>query len=972
MKVPHLLRRAAVAGAVLAVSASGLAAAASTPESGNDSGDYSPVTASAAQHEGQGGHLPETRENISLVSKLELKGRFGNVVPEQIADVAVHKGFAYLNSWDEASCSRGGTYVVDIRNPREPKEIAFVAAPAKSYHGEGAHVVTFNGRDILAVNNEPCSYHQPSPANPAGPGGFDLIDVTDPFNPVKLGVPGAPTGGDTGPDDGSLVGGEVPHSNHSTFMWEHANKLYLVTVDNLEIYDVDIFDITKPETPLPVAEYDLLELFPQIADQGNIGSFAGTFHHDSVVKMIGGKPIALTGYWDGGYVTYDLSDPFAPQYIGDSSFAGADPLTGLPFPEGNAHYGEFSHDNKFVLGADEDFTTHRGGVFRITTGDNTGEYPSTGVGGGAPAATLPDRVMNGPTVYGGYGCDASDDIPLRSAYNFALEPGEEAILVLQRGPAYDSDEDYDGDGDINNDADDACFPGDKAENAWDAGWRNILLINRHTATDPDGPGPQPPVANGQAGDSAACGSGGYTAGKVPVTVCTTHEAGHLIFDDAPTYGIPYDGDGAEMAPIGAEGEKVQATSQFDGWGYGHLYRNNAGKLERVDSWAVDEALDERFSSGFGDLSIHEFAADPTENLAYTAYYSAGARVISFGDDGISEVGSFIDSGGNNFWGVEQFTHGDERLMALSDRDYGLYILKYTGSLAAAPPQCEDQTWATGTNRPVTIPLACSDRNGNTLTLSIVGSPANGTLSPLDGNRVTYTPRNGFNGQDAFTYRAFDGSMFSNTATITLLVGKCSNRLNSTNGLDSLVGTVLGDSVSLGAGNDIVHLAQGNDCGLGEAGNDQLHGGSDADELGGGDGRDRVFGDSGADVLRGNAGVDHLRGSSGNDRVRGDAGNDFVSGGSNHDVVYGGSGRDAMVGDAGNDRLLGGSGNDTIDVGKGSNRVWAGPGKDKVEAVNRRRDLIRCGKGRDVVRADLVDRVARDCEVVTRPRVTRNK
>ena len=126
----------------------------------------------------------------------------------------------------------------------------------------------------------------------------------------------------------------MPHSNHSAFMWEFGGTLYLVTIDNLELHDVDIFDISDPAAPQPVAEHDLLEIFPEIEDAGNLGSFPGTFHHDSVVKMIDGKPIALTGYWDGGYVTYDLSDPFAPKYIGDSSYEGEDPLTGLHVPGG--------------------------------------------------------------------------------------------------------------------------------------------------------------------------------------------------------------------------------------------------------------------------------------------------------------------------------------------------------------------------------------------------------------------------------------------------------------------------------------------------------------------------------------------------------------------------------------------------------------------------------------------------------------
>jgi hypothetical protein len=70
--------------------------------------------------------------------------------------------------------------------------------------------------------------------------------------------------------------------------------------------------------------------------------------------------------------------------------------------------------------------------------------------------------------------------------------------------------------------------------------------------------------------------------------------------------------------------------------------------------------------------------------------------VRFGDDGLREVGRFIDEGGNNFWGVEQFTDtSGNRLIAGSDRDYGLYIVRYTGpgavvagpttALAPVPP-----------------------------------------------------------------------------------------------------------------------------------------------------------------------------------------------------------------------------------------------------------------------------------------------
>lgn len=233
------------------------------------------------------------------------------------------------------------------------------------------------------------------------------------------------------------------------------------------------------------------------------------------------------------------------------------------------------------------------------------------------------------------------------------------------GPAFDPDEDYDNDGDTSNDADDACFPGQKAANADAAGWDAVLLVNRHQES---GSGDD---------DSATCGSGGYPPGAAIVTLCTTHEAFHRMFNDEPTFEVPYDDD-QESVPLGTIGEKVEGTSDFDGWGYIHLYRNEPGKLTELDAYAIPEALDPRFASGFGDLSVHEFATDPEDRLAYTSYYSGGFRAFRYGNSGLRETARFIDRGGNNFWAVEQFTHRGNRLIALSDRDYGLYILDYTG------------------------------------------------------------------------------------------------------------------------------------------------------------------------------------------------------------------------------------------------------------------------------------------------------
>ena len=105
--------------------------------------------------------------------------------------------------------------------------------------------------------------------------------------------------------------------------------------------------------------------------------------------------------------------------------------------------------------------------------------------------------------------------------------------------------------------------------------------------------------------------------------------------------------------------EVFVGNGFDGWGYLHLYDNAGNDLTAVDHFAIDEAMDERFAHGFGQLSVHEVATDPTENLAYSSYYAGGLRVLSFGPNGLDEVGAFVADGGTDFGGVEIFDHASE-------------------------------------------------------------------------------------------------------------------------------------------------------------------------------------------------------------------------------------------------------------------------------------------------------------------------
>ncbi|MDX6708303.1 MAG: hypothetical protein QOI48_4149 [Solirubrobacteraceae bacterium] len=629
------------------------------PRAGSRASFSAPVT--AQQHGGLANHLPPAHENMQLVGKLKLTQPFGNVVPGQIADVSVHKNAAYLMSWSpleneaDAACRRGGFFSVDISNPAEPVQKAFVPALPETYHGEGAHAIAVNTPafkgDLLAVNNEPCG--------PNGVGGFDLYDVSDPAKPVTL-IQGA---GDKSAD-GSLVQdpAEVPNSNHSIFVWQDGPRAYAVTVDNTELHDVDIFDITNPRDPEFIADLDLRQLFPQILKNPANGN--AIFHHDVVVKRIDGRMTMLNSYWDAGYVQLDVTDPAHPTYVTDTDFPAVEPLVTLSppaslAPEGNAHEAEYSFDNQFILAADEDFGAARA-VFQITDGPHVGSSAAGEFSFSLPIKNLPDGRLNGPTAYGGYGCSARDEIrPAATAFaGVTLAPGEEKILVVQRGPVGDPSHAFEG-----------CRFDEKMQNAIAKGYDGILIGQRHLGN--------------AAADGTFCGSGEPRAIR---GMCISHEAMHSIFNDPPSYDLPYPAGHGPPLP-GTVGARVSATTQFDGWGYAHLYDAKTSAL--IDDFAIPEGIDERYASGFGDLSIHELATDPETNLAYSSYYAGGLRVLRFSRaSGLEEVGRFIDEGGSNFWGVEQFTDKDgNRLIAGSDRDYGLYIVKYTGpgAVLAKPP-----------------------------------------------------------------------------------------------------------------------------------------------------------------------------------------------------------------------------------------------------------------------------------------------
>ena len=102
----------------------------------------------------------------------------------------------------------------------------------------------------------------------------------------------------------------------------------------------------------------------------------------------------------------------------------------------------------------------------------------------------------------------------------------------------------------------------------------------------------------------------------------------------------------------------------------------------------------------------------------------------------------------------------------------LYAATSTGLVALArqtPPVCLKRELRAGVGVPTQVLLPCTDPNGDALTFAVASKAAHGALSALRGGSVTYRPKAGFHGVDAFGITVADGSGAQTTATVTVRV-----------------------------------------------------------------------------------------------------------------------------------------------------------------------------------------------------------
>jgi VCBS repeat-containing protein len=159
-------------------------------------------------------------------------------------------------------------------------------------------------------------------------------------------------------------------------------------------------------------------------------------------------------------------------------------------------------------------------------------------------------------------------------------------------------------------------------------------------------------------------------------------------------------------------------------------------------------------------------ADPDGNNLTAALVSN----VSHGTLSLNANGGFTYTPSGNFTGSDSFTYraSDGSLNS------NTATVTITVTVVNNPPVAANDSYSTPRNTQLSVPAKGvlnndTDPEGDALTAALASNPAHGSVSLNPNGAFTYTPATGYTGADSFTYRANDGSLNSNTATVTISV-----------------------------------------------------------------------------------------------------------------------------------------------------------------------------------------------------------
>ncbi len=156
--------------------------------------------------------------------------------------------------------------------------------------------------------------------------------------------------------------------------------------------------------------------------------------------------------------------------------------------------------------------------------------------------------------------------------------------------------------------------------------------------------------------------------------------------------------------------------------------------------------------------------------ALTAVLVTGPIHGTFTNNLFPANGGFGYKPATNYYGTDTFTY--RAISSATNSRPALVTI--TVRPVNDPPVARNDSYRVNGNSFLTVPVSGvltndSDTEGQPLTAVLAVGPTHGALALQTNGSFTYTPTTGYVGTDLFRYRAYDGQLFSTTATVSLVV-----------------------------------------------------------------------------------------------------------------------------------------------------------------------------------------------------------
>jgi DNA-binding beta-propeller fold protein YncE len=262
--------------------------------------------------------------------------------------------------------------------------------------------------------------------------------------------------------------------------------------------------------------------------------------------------------------------------------------------------------------------------------------------------------------------------------------------------------------------------------------------------------------------TATCATGRVVGGAYPLS----------ISPDGQTLYVPaYRDDGLSIFHINSDGSLTQLT------GTAGCITATGNDQTGAATCGLGPGLDLPYGGTISPDGRSLYVVDDNEEGGVNAFSldpSTGAATELPGQDGcLTTDGSF--DGVSGVCGQAPSLQSAYEV-AISPDGSSAYVASYAGESLdvfkrEVSPVCSPVNVATVFGTPLSVKLACTDADGQPVSVSVTSGPAHGTLGPVatGTGTVTYTPAAGFAGHDSFTVAASDGTNSSAPAKVSITV-----------------------------------------------------------------------------------------------------------------------------------------------------------------------------------------------------------